>query len=108
MADVFGALAQVYPAATTLTNSYTVPTGKRATVEVVMCNQGGASAAARVSHAIGGAADTSKQYLVYGVLITASDTRVSGRFTVNAGDIIRVWSDTGTISFNINGVEEDA
>lgn len=108
MADLFGALAQSYPAANTLTDAYTVPTAKRATVEVVMCNQGGGAAAVRVSHAIGGATDTAAQYLIRGAAIAAGDSKTTARFTVKAADVIRVWSDSGAVSFNVNGVEEDA
>lgn len=107
MADLFGALAQSYPAASTLTGAYTVPALKRATIEVVICNQGGSAATVRLSQAVGGAADTAAQYLMRGAVIAAGDSKTTARFTAKAGDVIRVWSDTGAVSFNINGIEED-
>lgn len=108
MADLFGALAQIIPAAATLTDGYTVPALKRATVEVIICNQGGTAAIVRVSHAVGGAANATKQYLAYDMVIAANDARTTVRFTAAAADVVRVRSDTGSVSFNINGVEEDA
>lgn len=107
MADLWGALAQSLPAATTLTDAYTVPALKRATVEVVICNRGGA-AVVRLSHAIAGAADTGAQYLLYDYALAAGEAKGTARFTVAAADVVRVYSDTGTVSFNINGIEEDA
>ena len=107
MADLWGALAQVSPAATTLTAAYTVPTGKHATIEAVICNRAGA-ATVRLSHAIGGAADATSQYLLYDYGVSAFDTKVSARFTAAAGDVIRVYASTATVTFNINGIEENA
>lgn len=107
MADVWGALAQSYPAATTLTAAYAVPSAKRATVEVAICNQGAATTI-RLSHAIGGAADTAAQYLLYDYPVDANGSIASTRFTVNAADVVRVYSTSGSVSFNINGIEEDA
>lgn len=107
MADLFGALAQVAPAATTLTAGYTVPALKRATVEVVICNRGGA-ATVRLSHAVNGAADTAAQYLLYDFVIPAGETKVTAQLSMNTADVIRVYSTTATVAFNINGIEEDA
>jgi hypothetical protein len=107
MADLWGALAQSSPAATTLTAAYTVPTAKNATVEVVACNRG-AAGTIRLSHAINGAADTVAQYLIYDYLLDANVAKSTVRFTAKAGDIIRVQSSTGNVSFNVNGIEEDA
>lgn len=106
MADRFGALAQVVPAATTLTASYTVPALKRATVEVVICNRG-VAATVRLSHAVNAAADANPQYLLYDFALAAAETKVTSQLALNAGDIIRVYASTATVAFNINGIEED-
>ncbi len=105
MTDVWGALAQSLPSATTLTTAYTVPAAKHATIEVVICNRG-AAATVRLSHAIDGAADTGAQYLLYDFPLDAGEAKSTARFTVASTDIIRVYSDTGTVSFNVNGIEE--
>lgn len=107
MSDVFGALAQSLPSATTLTDAYTVPASKRATVEVVICNRG-AAATVRLSHAIAGAGDTGAQYLLYDLPIGAGESIVTAQFTVKETDKIRVYSSTGNVAFNINGIEEAA
>ena len=107
MADLWGALAQSSPAATTLTDAYTVPTAKNATIEVVACNRA-ADTVIRVQHAIGGAASAVAQYWLYDYPLIANDTQVTARLTVKAGDVIRVYSGSGSVSFNINGIEEDA
>ena len=106
MADVFGALAQSLPSATTLTDAYTCPAAKRATVEVVICNRG-ASATVRLSHAISGASDTGAQYLLYDYALGAGEAVATARFTVKAADVVRVYSSSGSVAFNINGIEED-
>jgi len=106
MADKWGALAQNIPAATTLTDAYTVPAAKQATIEVVICNRGGA-ASIRLSHAIAGIADATKQYLLYNFSLAVGDTKSTEQITLDATDVIRVYSDTGTVVFNINGIEED-
>jgi hypothetical protein len=88
MTDVWGALAQSLPAATTLTDVYTAGADKQGTVEVIACNRG-SSTTIRISHAIGGAADTGAQYLIYDATLAAGETKVTTRFTVRAGDILR-------------------
>ena len=106
MADLWGALAQSAPAATTLTAAYTVPSLRHATVEVVICNRG-TDATVRLSHAIGGAADSAAQYLLYDLPIAAGESKATARFTAKAGDVIRVYASSADVSFNINGIEED-
>ena len=107
MAEAWGALAQSRPSATTLTDAYTVPAGKQGTVKVIICNLG-AAATVRLSHAIGGAADTGAQYLLYGTALASPASLETDRFTLSAGDKIRVYASTADVAFNINGIEEDA
>lgn len=107
MTDVWGALGQSAPAATTLTDAYTVPVGKHSTIEVIACNRAGA-ATVRVSHAVAGAVDATKQYLLFDFALGASATQSTVRFTASAGDVIRVYASSATVSFNVNGIEESA
>lgn len=107
MPDVWGALGQAIPAAAALTPVYTVPSGKQTTMEVVICNRGAATTV-RLSHAIAGAADAPGQYLLYDFSIPANDAIVTARTTVKATDTLRVSSASGQVSFNVNGIEEDA
>lgn len=107
MTLVFGALAQSAPAATTLTNAYTVPAGKRATLAVFACNRSTATTF-RISVAPAGASDANAQYLVYDAALDANETLGTMQFTVTAGDIVRVYSTSGNVTFNVNGIEETA
>ncbi len=107
MADVWGVLAQVAPAATTLTDAYTVPASKRATVNVIVCNRSVATSI-RVSHALNGAADAVAQYLLYDFNVDDNNSVETTNFTLGDGDIVRVYSTSGNVTFNVNGIEEDA
>jgi len=106
MADVWGALAQVVPAATTLTDAYTVPAAKRGTVEIIICNTG-ADALVRLSHAVAAAVDAPSQYLLYDFAVASGQTKSTEQITVNETDVIRAYSDTGNVSFTVNGIQED-
>lgn len=106
MAEVFGALAQVAPTGGVLTTAYTVPADKRATVEVVICNRSGSAVSVRLSHAAAGAADATKQYLLYDFGIDANASVTTSRFTANATDVVRVYASSSDVSFNVNGIEE--
>lgn len=98
-------LAQSYPAASTLTDAFT------ASVPVVVstikvCNQNEVDATFRVSVAVDGAADEAKQYVYYDVPLEANDTfSATEGWTLGAGDVIRVRSDSGRCSFNLFGAE---
>ena len=105
MADLWGALAQSAPAATTLTDAYTVPASRHATLEVVCCNRG-VTTSIRLQHAVAGAASANGQYLLYDYTLSAGETKVTARFTVAVTDVVRVYSASGTVTFNINGIEE--
>ena len=89
---------------------YTVPPSKQATLStVVVCNQSKSRAAFRVAVAVAGAADTEKQYLY-------RDEPIDGNrsfpftlgVTMGAGDVLRVYSSSGRVSFNVFGSEGDA
>lgn len=105
MSEAWGALAQASPGA--LSDIYTVPENKRGTVEVIMCNVG-AAALVSLSQAPAGAADSAVQYLLYEAAIDTGETKTTTRITVSGGDVIRGFSDTGDVSFNVNGIEEDS
>lgn len=106
MARVWGALAQALPAATTLTDIYTVPALKHASVQVIIANRG-VAATVRLSHAVAGAADTGAQYHLYDYALGAAATQSTARFTLRASDKLRVYASTATVAFNVNGIEED-
>ena len=106
--DVWGALAQSAPAATTLTTIYTVPASRRATVEVVACNRSGVPVAIRLSLAQNGAADALSQYLLYDYVLSENAAQSSAPITMGDSDELRVYVSAADVSFTVNGIEEDA
>ena len=108
MAETIKTLAQSKPAAATLTDAYTVPAATSAVVStVVVCNQSAVSTTYRLSVAVAGAADTSKQYVAYDVAIAGNETiAFTLGLTLAATDVLRVYALLATLSFNVFGVEE--
>lgn len=107
MADTRKVLGQSNPAARTLTDLYTVPGAASVVVSsIVICNQSTADAKARVSVAVAGAADEPKQYLYYDLDVPGNETFIATiGITLAATDVVRVYSDTDYLSFNLFGLE---
>ena|SRR5437773_8328020 len=107
MADTLKVLGQSFPVAGILTDAYTVPAATQAVVStIVVCNQGASVAKFRISVAVAGAADAPSQYLRYDVPVAGNDGfDITIGVTLGATDVIRVYSDTGSVSFNIVGVQ---
>lgn len=107
MTDTLKVLGQAYPAAGSLATLYTVPAATSATVSTVTaCNQGAGAAKFRVSVAVAGAADTQAQYLYFDQPVAAKGTfAFTIGVTLAATDVVRCYSDTGTVSFNAFGVQ---
>ena len=110
MATSYKVLGQSNPAATTETTLYTAPTSPSTSTVVstiMVCNQ--ASAAATYRIAVRPAADAStaaKHWIVYGATVGGSDsTALTLGVTLAAGDVIRVYSSTATMSFSAYGSE---
>ena len=106
MTETLKVLGQSYPSASTLTPLYTCSAIGAAISSITVCNQGVASATFNVSIAIGGAIDAPQQYLYYGLQITPNDTFTATLgLTVAGGDVVRVFSTTGNVSFQLFGSE---
>lgn len=106
MAEAQKILGQSAPAANTLADCYTAPA--RAVISsFTACNQSKTQDAQfRLAVAQGGAADDAKQYIYYDLPLFAADTFIATvGITLAAGDVVRVLSDTGLVSFNLFGVE---
>ncbi len=101
------ALNQVEPAATTVTDAYTCPGSKRATVRVLVANRGASSLKYRLSLAENGAADTTSQYFVYDETLDANGSGKSPALVLEATDKIRCYTDTATLIVTVNGIEQD-
>lgn len=107
MAETMKSLAQITPAATTLTAAYTVPALTTAVISTItVCNQGASTATFRIAVAVAGAADNTKQYLYYDCPLAAKATfAITLGITLAATDIVRVYASSATMSFNIFGSE---
>jgi len=107
VADTIKVLAQLSPAATTLTTLYTVPGATQTTVSsVTVCNQNATSITFRVSVAVAAAADNVKQYLYYDQTLAGNSTFIATiGMTLAATDLVRAYASTTGVSFNLFGVE---
>lgn len=107
MSEIRKILAQSFPAATILTDVYTVSAVTQSVISTLTaCNQGPTGTDFRVSVANAGEANSAKQYLYYDVYIDPYDTFATTiGITLNTNDVIRCYSTSGTVSFVIFGVE---
>jgi hypothetical protein len=107
MSEAIKVLGQLIPGAATLSDLYAVPALNFTVVSTLtVCEQGGAAAAFRISVAVAGAADAPAQYLAYDTALAANETKAfTLGITLGAGDVVRVYSDTGDVSFNLFGSE---
>lgn len=107
MAVTYKTLSQTAPGAATLTDSYTVPGATSAIVSsILVCNRSAVATSFRVSVAVAGAADATKQYLYYDVALPGNDTFLATLgLTLAATDVVRVYATLATVTFNIFGSE---
>lgn len=107
MAETIKVLAQSNPAATTLTDAYTVPALTNAVISsIVVANRDSVAHSFRISVAVAGAANDNKQYLYFDVAIGGNDSFAATLgITLDAADVIRVFADAQQLSFNIFGTE---
>jgi len=107
MAEILKVLGQSNPTLLVLTDMYTVPTSTNATVSsIVVANRTAVADKFRISIAPGGAADTNEQYIYYDIIIPGNDTFVATiGITLQATDVVRVYSRDGSLSFNLFGLE---
>lgn len=107
MADTLKILASSAPAATTLTDFYTVPAAKSSTISsITVCNRAATAATFRISTAAAGAADATNQYLFYDQSVDANSTFiVTIGITLATTDKVRIYASNANLSFNAYGVE---
>ncbi len=107
MAIAYKVLDQTRPAATMLTDAYTVPAATEAVVSSMsITNTSVTATTARVSIAIAGAADAIGQYLYYDLEIPSNDTFIATiGATLAATDVVRVYATLATLNFQLFGSE---
>ena len=110
MPNIYKSPAQLEPAAQTLSTLYTVPADTQAVVSNIhACNLGATSASIRVAVRPDGSSIADQHYLFYGLIITAYDTIEFGHgITMDASDVLSVWSSSGSVSFNLSYAEVTA
>ena len=107
MAEIFKVLGQVDPLAATLTTLYTVPGARSAVVSTIsVCNRSATPTKFRIAVRPAGAAIDPKHYVAYDAELLANE--VWG-FTLGiklaTTDVISVYAQDATISFNAFGQE---
>ncbi len=107
MAETRKVLGQSNPAATTLTDMYTVPGATQVVASTLMvANRSSVPTSFRVSVAVAGAADANQQYIAYDVPIAGNEAiPLTIGLTLGAADVVRVYATLATLSFNLFGVE---
>lgn len=108
MATVYKILAQSAPISNTATLFYgPVGAGINTVVSTIsVCNRGNSSSTYRISVRENGAADATKQYLVFDTTVpSASTITYTLGITLKTGDAIYILSSTNNLSFNAFGSE---
>jgi hypothetical protein len=105
--ETYKIIAQSNPSATTLTDIYTVGVGNQAVISsIIVTNRGTSSVKYRIALAVNGAANDPKQYIAYDESIGANEVfEFTIGATLGAGDVIRVYTATANLSFNVFGTE---
>ena len=105
--DAVKVLGQLKPSGATQEDLYTVPGETMTTCSTLVCaNQTGSGEAVRVSIAVAGATDAVTQYIYYDKTVPANDSLfLTIGITLGDSDVVRVYSASGGISFNLFGVE---
>ena len=107
MPTAYKALGQSAPAATTATNTYTVPSATQAVISTIsVCNRGSATGTFRISIRPDGATQANQHYVVFDASIGAKDTLfLTVGATIDAADVVTVYASTADFSFNVYGSE---
>ncbi len=107
MAETIKVLGQSNPAATALTAMYTVPASTAAVASTLtIANRTSGTVEVRVSVAVAGAVDAVEQYILYDVKVLKNDyLYLTVGLTLAATDVVRVYTDTLGVSFNLFGSE---
>lgn len=106
MATTYKVLGQAATSALTETSLYTVTTTGAIASSITVCNRASTPTDFRVSVSVGGVATTNKDYLYYNVPIGGNDTFIATvGLTLALGDIVKVYSTSNDLSFQIFGSE---
>lgn len=109
-AKIHGNLGSVAPGAATNTSLYAVPASRKATGTLTACNQNSSDVTVRVAIIPTGGvgAVAAKDYREYDTTLTAKGVLEKSGIPLTAGATVLVWASSGGVSFNLDGIEEDA
>ena len=108
MATTYKVLGQSAPTAATATSLYTVPSATEAIISTINVVNTHASTADVIRIAVrpNGATLANEHYIIYSLSLAAGSTfTYTGGITVDATDVITVYSTNGTSSFGAFGSE---
>lgn len=107
MPTAYKVLGQREAAVTTEENLYTVPASTQAVCSTLsICNRAATASTFRVRIRINGAAVHDQQFVCYDAPIAGNDTLLlTFGATLNAGDLVDVYSSSGNVTFQLFGSE---
>ena len=107
MATAYKVLGQVAPAATTDTTAYTVPAATETVISTIfVCNRGTDASTFRIAVRPNAATLANQHYIAYDVLILGStSTAITVGVTMDAADVLTIYSSSANLSFNVFGSE---
>jgi hypothetical protein len=107
MATTYKVLGQANPASNTFTTLYTVPAATSTVVSTInVCNQGIANDTFRIAIRPGGETLVPKHYISFNTVVPAYDSiSLTVGITLATTDIITVYANASTTSFNVFGSE---
>jgi hypothetical protein len=106
MATTYKVLGQVAPSASTMTDLYTVPAGTSTVCSTLSVCARGATSSFRIAVRPAGATLADEHYMVYDNWVDARDSVfLTLGITLAATDVISVWADQATVTFQLYGSE---
>ena len=108
MTTNYGSLAQVDLTTTTLTDIYTVGSGKETVIStIIIANRTSSADSFRIAVRVDGDAISNKHYIAYDVPVAANDsTTLTLGITMAATDVLSVKTETADrLSINVFGAE---
>ena len=107
MATTYKVLGQSKPAATTATALYTCPSATQTVISsLVVTNQAATGGSYRIAIRPNGASLSGEHYIAYDVAISANSfVSLTLGLTIDASDVVTIYSSSADISFNAYGSE---
>ena len=107
MANTFKVLGQSLPAATTLTDIYSVPNGNSTIISTVnVCNQSNGISTFRLAVKPANASISGVHFIAFDTAVTPNDSlALSMGMTLAQTDVVTVYSNSGAASFSVFGSE---